>query len=121
LRGWTVTAQGVCVLHKWLGSEEIIAEPYERAVFAPTTFMSGTRHSDTHVQYAWYGYWRGPFERATPFPLVTAAADDSLQAGAGPKRFTTVGPHSGSQLILPMLRHAVSAPTRTAPTRRILP
>jgi 2-dehydropantoate 2-reductase len=34
-----------------LGSEEILAEHTRGHVIRGTTFMSGTRHSDTHVQY----------------------------------------------------------------------
>ena len=34
-----------------VGSEEIIAELTRGYVIRATTFMSGTRHSDTHVQY----------------------------------------------------------------------
>src|SRR5947209_12501993 len=34
-----------------LGGEEIIAELTKSRVMRGTTFMSGTRHSDTHVQY----------------------------------------------------------------------
>jgi len=42
-----------------------------------TTFMSGTRHSDTHVQYELdTATWMGPFEPTkTPFAMVQEAAD----------------------------------------------
>ena len=53
-----------------LGCEEIIAELIRRAaMIRGTTFMSGTRHSDTHVQYELdTETWMGPFEPSgTPF------------------------------------------------------
>ena len=52
-----------------LGSEEIIAEYTRAQIIRGTTFMSGTRHSDTHVQYELdTATWMGPFEpRRTPF------------------------------------------------------
>ncbi len=44
-------------------------------VIRGTTFMSGTRHSDTHVQYELdTATWMGPFEpRNTPFAVVEEA------------------------------------------------
>ncbi len=44
-RGAVISAQN------GLGSEEIIAAHTAGQVIRGTTFMSGTRHSDTHVQY----------------------------------------------------------------------
>ncbi|MGH9678261.1 MAG: ketopantoate reductase family protein, partial [Candidatus Acidiferrum sp.] len=60
-----------------LGSEEIIARLARTHVIRGTTFMSGTRHSDTHVQYELdTPTWMGPFEPTnTPFSLVKEAAD----------------------------------------------
>src|SRR5436853_7934652 len=44
-----------------LGSEEIIAKHTKGSVIRGTTFMSGTRHSDTHVQYELEAAtWLGP-------------------------------------------------------------
>lgn len=52
-----------------LGCEEIIATLTRGHVIRGTTFMSGTRHSDTHVQYELdTPTWMGPFE-ATGTPL----------------------------------------------------
>ena len=67
-----------------LGSEEIIAAHTRGQVIRGTTFMSGTRHSDTHVQYELdTATWLGPFElRHTPYALVKQAAD-LIVAGLG--------------------------------------
>src|SRR5579864_9593494 len=60
-----------------LGSEEIIAAHTRGQVIRGTTFMSGTRHSDTHVQLELdTATWIGPFEpRQTPYALVKEASD----------------------------------------------
>jgi 2-dehydropantoate 2-reductase len=60
-----------------LGSEEILADHTRGQIIRGTTFMSGTRHSDTHVQYELdTATWMGPFEpRHTPFSIVKEAAD----------------------------------------------
>jgi 2-dehydropantoate 2-reductase len=71
-----------------LGCEEIIAEFTGARVIRATTFMSGTRHSDTHVTLDLDApTWLGPFEpTATPFAMVEAAArlivDGGLKAEA---------------------------------------
>ncbi len=69
-RGAVISAQN------GLGSEEIIAGHTRGQVIRGTTFMSGTRHSDTHVQYELdTATWLGPFEpRGTPFVVVKEAA-----------------------------------------------
>lgn len=46
-----------------LGCEEIISELVRGPILRGTTFMSGSRHSDTHVQYELdTATWLGPFE-----------------------------------------------------------
>lgn len=59
-----------------LGCEEIIAQHTKGFVMRGTTFMSGTRQSDTHVKYELdTPTWLGPFEPSgTPFELVDEAA-----------------------------------------------
>lgn len=73
-----------------LGSEEILARYTRGDVIRGTTFMSGTRHSDTHVQFELdTATWLGPFEpRNTPFSVVEEVAalinDSGLKAEALP-------------------------------------
>src|SRR5208283_5070009 len=66
-----------------LGSEEIIAQLAKTFVMRGTTFMSGTRHSDTHVQYELdTATWLGPFEpTGTPYSLVEEAAELIASSG----------------------------------------
>jgi 2-dehydropantoate 2-reductase len=60
-----------------LGSEEIIASYTKGPVIRGATFMSGTRHSDTHVQYELdTATWLGPYEPSgTSFSDVRELAD----------------------------------------------
>ncbi len=66
-----------------LGCEEVIAEHTKGFVIRGTTFMSGTRRSDTHVQYELdTPTWLGPFEPTkTPLSLVREAADLIVASG----------------------------------------
>ncbi len=52
-----------------LGSEEVLAAHTKGYIIRGTTFMSGTRHSDAHVQFELdTPTWLGPFEAThTPF------------------------------------------------------
>lgn len=84
-----------------LGSEEIIADLAKAYVIRGTTFMSGTRHSDTHVQYELDTQtWMGPFEPTkTPFSLVQEAADLINKSGLKAVALEDARPAQWSKLI----------------------
>jgi 2-dehydropantoate 2-reductase len=96
-----------------LGSEEIIAEHTRGHVIRGTTFMSGTRHSDTHVQYELNtATWLGPFEpRKTPFTVVEQAADLLLKSGLKAEALPDARPAQWSKLIFNASVNGVSALT----------
>lgn len=96
-----------------LGSEEIIAEVTRARVIRGTTFMSGTRHSDTHVQYELdTATWMGPFEPTeTPFAIVQEAADLICQSGLKAVALADARPAQWSKLIFNASVNAVSALT----------
>ena len=96
-----------------LGSEEIIAAHTRGNVIRGTTFMSGTRHSDTHVQYELdTATWMGPFEpRHTPFSVVKAAADLIVAGGLKAEALEDARPAQWSKLIFNSSVNAVSALT----------
>ena len=53
-----------------LGAEEVVREHGDWPIVSAVTFMSGTRHSDTHVEYILdTETWLGPYEE-TPFERV---------------------------------------------------
>ena len=96
-----------------MGSEEIIARHTRGQVIRATTFMSGTRHSDTHVQYELdTATWLGPFEpRATPFSIVKEAADLIAASGLKAEALQDARPAQWSKLIFNASVNSVSALT----------
>jgi 2-dehydropantoate 2-reductase len=96
-----------------LGGEEIIAELTKTFVIRGTTFMSGTRHSDTHVQYELdTATWMGPFEPTrTPFAVVQEAADLICASGLKAVALHDARPAQWSKLIFNASVNAVSALT----------
>jgi 2-dehydropantoate 2-reductase len=106
-RGALISAQN------GLGSEEIIAEYTRGHVIRGTTFMSGTRHSDTHVQYELNtATWLGPFEaRNTPFAVVQEAAELLVQSELKAEALRDARPAQWSKLIFNASVNGVSALT----------
>ncbi len=96
-----------------LGSEEIIAEHTRGQIIRATTFMSGTRHSDTHVQYELdTATWLGPFEpRHTPFAVVAKAAELIVASGLKAEALQDARPAQWSKLIFNASINGVSALT----------
>lgn len=96
-----------------LGSEEIIADYTRGQVIRGTTFMSGTRHSDTHVQYELdTATWLGPFEpRSTPYALVKQAAALIASSGLKAEALEDARPAQWSKLIFNASVNGVSALT----------
>lgn len=107
-RGAVISAQN------GLGSEEIIAEHTGGQLIRATTFMSGTKHSDTHVQYELdTATWLGPFEpRHTPYALVKDAAELINASGLKAEALHDARPAQWSKLIFNASVNAVSALTR---------
>jgi len=96
-----------------LGSEEVIAGLTQGYVIRGTTFMSGTRHSDTHVQLELdTETWMGPFEPTnTPFSLVQEAADLINAAGLKAVALEDARPAQWSKLIFNASVNSVAALT----------
>src|SRR6478672_11482074 len=106
-RGIVISAQN------GLGSEEIIAERTRGLVIRGTTFMSGTRHSDTHVQYELdTATWIGPFEPCgTPYALVKEAAELIVASGLKAEALRDARPAQWSKLIFNASVNGISALT----------
>jgi 2-dehydropantoate 2-reductase len=75
--------------------------------------MSGTRHSDTHVQYELdTATWMGPFEPSgTPFSVVKQAADLLVAGGLKAEALEDAKPAQWSKLIFNSSVNCVSALT----------
>ena len=96
-----------------LGSEEVIAEIARTYVMRGTTFMSGTRGTDTHVRYELdTATWMGPFEPTkTPFALVEEAAALINSSGLKAVALEDARPAQWSKVIFNSSVNAVAALT----------
>ncbi|HKO04987.1 MAG TPA: 2-dehydropantoate 2-reductase [Candidatus Acidoferrales bacterium] len=96
-----------------LGGEEILARLTRGYVIRGTTFMSGTRHTDTHVQYELdTPTWMGPFEPTyTPFALVQELAALLVAGGLKAMALEDARPAQWSKLLFNSAVNGVSALT----------
>lgn len=96
-----------------LGSEEIIAAHTRAYVIRGTTFMSGTRHSDTHVQFELNTpTWMGPFEPThTPFAAVAELAELIQASGLRAEALQDARPAQWSKLVFNAAVNSVAALT----------
>jgi len=96
-----------------LGCEEIIADCSKSFVMRGTTFMSGTRDSDTHVQYELdTPTWLGPFEpTGTSLALVEETAALIVASGLKAIALPDARPAQWSKLIFNASVNSVSALT----------
>ena len=96
-----------------VGSEEIVATLTRGYVLRGTTFMSGTRHTDTHVQYELdTPTWIGPFEpTSTPYSVVKDAAELIIASGLKAQALEDAKPAQWSKLIFNSSVNGVSALT----------
>ena len=82
-----------------IGAEEIVRAHGAWPIVSGVTFMSGTRHSDTHVEYILdTETWLGPYEE-TPFPVVQDIADTIVAAGLEAEALPDLRPAQWSKLI----------------------
>ena len=94
-----------------LGAEEIIREHGEWPIVSAVTFMSGTRRSDTHVEYILdTETWLGPYEE-TPFERVQEIADIIVAAGLRAEALPDLRPAQWSKLIFNAAVNPVAALT----------
>ena len=95
-----------------LGSEEELSRHGEWRLISAVTFMSGTRHSDTHVEYILdTETWLGPFGE-TPFALVEEVAELLVRADLKARPFEDLRPAQWSKLIFNSTVNSVAALTR---------
>jgi 2-dehydropantoate 2-reductase len=94
-----------------LGADEIVGRHGGWPLLASVTFMSGTRHSDTHVEYVLdTATWIGP-SRATTGDDARAVADLIRSAGLKADGFDDLRPALWSKLIFNATVNAVAALT----------
>jgi 2-dehydropantoate 2-reductase len=98
----------VMTVQNGLGAEEAFGG---RRVISAVTFMSGTRHSDTHVEYILdTETWLGPYGE-TPYELVEETAALIVESGLKARAFEDLLPAQWSKLIFNATVNAVAALT----------
>jgi 2-dehydropantoate 2-reductase len=117
LRGALQTLEGhfpaatVATVLNGLGAEEIVREHGAWPIVSGVTFMSGSRHSDTHVEYILdTETWLGPYEE-TPFELVRELAETIVASGLKAEALPDLRPAQWSKLIFNASVNPVAALT----------
>lgn len=94
-----------------LGAEAIVAAHGDWPLLSAVTFMSGTRHDDTHVEYVLdTATWIGPY-RGTSVVDAEAVAELIRSAGLEAEAFDDLRPAQWSKLIFNATVNTVSALT----------
>ena len=94
-----------------LGADEIVARHGDWRLLSSVTFMSGTRHSDTHVEYILdTATWIGP-DRGTTGDEAREAAALIAASGLKAEAFDELRPALWSKLIFNATVNAVAALT----------
>ena len=82
-----------------IGAEEIVRARGPWPIVSAVTFMSGTRHADTHVEYILdTETWLGPYED-TPFEHVREIADTIVASGLQAEALPDLRPAQWSKLV----------------------
>jgi 2-dehydropantoate 2-reductase len=101
----------VMTVQNGLGAEEIVRRHGDWPLISAVTFMSGTRHSDTHVEYILdTETWLGPYGD-TPYALVEEAAELIVRADLKARAFPDLRPAQWSKLIFNSTVNTVAALT----------
>jgi 2-dehydropantoate 2-reductase len=101
----------VMTVQNGLGAEEIVGARGGWPLLSSVTFMSGTRHGDTHVEYVLdTATWIGPY-RGTSFDDARAVADLIAASGLNAEAFEDLRPAQWSKLIFNATVNGVAALT----------
>lgn len=103
----------VMTVQNGLGCEARIAAHGDWPVISAVTFMSGTRHSDVHVEYeldtaTWMGPWA---QRGPDFAAVQAVAELIVRSGLKAEAFPDLLPAQWSKLIFNSVVNSIAAVT----------
>jgi 2-dehydropantoate 2-reductase len=101
----------VMTVQNGLGAEEIVRRHGAWPLISGVTFMSGTRHSDAHVEYILdTATWLGPYE-GTPFEAAAEAGALIERSGLKAEVLPDLRPAQWSKLIFNATVNAVAALT----------
>ena len=103
----------VMTIQNGLGAEELVARRGAWPLISAVTFMSGARHSDTHVEYELdTETWLGPYAPSrTPFERVREVESLLVDSGLRARAFPDLLPAQWSKLIFNATVNAVAAVT----------
>jgi len=101
----------VMTIQNGLGAEDVVAAHGDWPLLSAVTFMSGTRHTDTHVEYILdTETWIGPNRGTTPVD-ARRVADLLNTSGLKAQSFDDLRPAQWSKLIFNATVNAVAALT----------
>ena len=101
----------IVTVQNGLGAEAIVRRHGDWPLVSAVTFMSGTRHDDTHVEYVLdTETWLGPYN-GTPYERVEELAALLREAGLKARPFEDLRPAQWSKLIFNATVNAVAALT----------
>jgi 2-dehydropantoate 2-reductase len=101
----------IVTIQNGLGAEQIVRRHGDWALVSGVTFMSGTRHDDTHVEYILdTETWLGPYN-GVPYDRVQELAAMIERAGLKARAFRDLRPAQWSKLIFNATVNAVAALT----------
>jgi 2-dehydropantoate 2-reductase len=110
IEGWWPNAT-VMTVQNGLGAEEIVRRHGDWQLVSGVTFMSGTKHSDTHVEYILdTETWVGPWED-TPYARVREIASLLVASGLRAEALPDLRPAQWSKLIFNATVNGVAALT----------
>jgi 2-dehydropantoate 2-reductase len=106
----------VFMIQNGLGCEEMASNYGDWPIISGVTFMSGTRHSDEHVEYeldtaTWMGPWAGTNARFEDVQQLEALIN---QSGLIAEAYEDLLPHQWSKLIFNSAVNSISAVTDLA-------
>jgi 2-dehydropantoate 2-reductase len=103
----------ILMIQNGLGCEEIVKKYGDWPIISGVTFMSGTRHSDTHVEYeldtsTWLGPWAGS---SADFEYVKKVEALINKSGLKAEAYEDLLPHQWSKLIFNSAVNSIAAIT----------
>jgi 2-dehydropantoate 2-reductase len=109
--GGRFAAATIMTVQNGLGAEETVHRHGEWPLISSVTFMSGTKHSDTHVEYILdTPTWLGPYG-ATPYERVQDLAKLLVDSGLEAEALPDLRPAQWSKLIFNATVNGVAALT----------
>jgi 2-dehydropantoate 2-reductase len=101
----------VMTVQNGLGAEDVVGGHGEWPLLSSVTFMSGTRHDDTHVEYILdTATWIGPYRGTTPED-ARLVAEIIVSSGLKAEAFDDLRPAQWSKLVFNATVNAVAALT----------